>query len=369
MNTIEERLEIAAADVREKAALVPPRTSGSVARRTSLVRAIQAATTVVAVFAILAATALLSGRSDHATTDTTDNVVSGTDGMPPLLVDTARVDPNLSLVYVQDDTIPASATDNERYLRSYGPASAGLADPRLWLVTYPNGSDFFRGEGFRDPGWDTIEVPTGRASITSQGATTVVMWQVNDDTDGPVLRIQAFGIDSDTVTTAVASIADAEAGWVVQTPPDGFVELYAGPEQSAPGGRTVMLVWMDRPYYVAPEITLWLYEGQDQTVTEIGLHDAVLDPSTDASVVAQEIRGHAGARLTTPDGVFYVWMETPTVFARLLVQGATDPQQVLDSLTEIDRDSWNNTIDTWTPPPLESDTPLTTIAPTTTGTE
>lgn len=367
MNSVEDRLHAAADDVRNKATHLPPRMPGEVARRGRAVRVGQLVAAGFAVLALVVAASLALRGGDEP-------VASSADRFPSLVVDVDRLGMDLALTHVDDAVVAPSPVDPP-LLRSYGLPEAGLGDPRLWLVTYPGGSDFFRGEGFRDPGWEQVTVPSGQAYQITDGWSTTVMWEISEQ-GGAVLRVQGFGVEPATVRAAAVSVADTESGWVPQTLPYGFVELYAGPDQLAPGERTVTLIWTSKPpgamaadsEVLGAEVTLWLYEGQDASISERNLFGFMpYGPGSDATVSDLDIRGHNGVRFVIPDGVVYHWMETPTVFARLLVQGSVDPQQTLDALVEMDPDTWNEMIESWSPGSTSFDTTATTVAPTTTS--
>jgi len=368
MNTIEDKIHVAAEDVRNRVAHVPTRTPGAVARRGHAVRVGQLVAAGLAVFALVVAASLALRGGDEP-------IASSVGSIPPLVVDVDRLGVDLALTHVDDAVVAPSRVDSP-LLRSYGLPEAGLGDPRLWLVTYPGGSDFFRGEAFRDPGWEQVTVPSGQAYQITEGRSTTVMWEALEQ-GGPVLRVQGFGVEPATVLAAALSVADTESGWVFKTLPDGFVELYAGTDQLAPGERTVTLIWTSpSPGAMAPdsevlgggEVTLWLYQGRDTSISERNLFGFMpYGPGSDATASDLDVRGHSGVRFVIPDGVVYHWMETPTVFARLLIQGSVDPQQTLDALVEIDPDTWNEMVEEWSPESTSPDTSATTVAPTVTS--
>lgn len=361
MITIEDRLERAAADIRDKMAQVPPRTAGSAVQRVGTMRVARIATAIVVVAAAVVAAALALPRGEQT--------ASGSP-MPPLFLDVDRLDNDLGLRWVDDNTVRRATPDaSATRLRSYGPPSAGLADPRVWVVTYPEGSDFFRGEGFVGPGWESTPVPSGSAYATTVGRSAAVMWNPGGDPSGPAVRIQGYGVDPDVVLDLVAGIEGVGGEWIPQTIPDGFVELYDGYDRLAPGERGVTFIWTGDPAeMIDGEVTLSLYAGIDETIAERNLFGFLpYGPGTDAAASAVEIRGHMGAMLVFTDGVLFQWMETPTVFARLLVQGPVDPEQILAALVELDPVEWADLVATWRPDPAPAGTTDTTVAPTTTS--
>lgn len=360
MKTIEQRLEAAAHEVRHKVTLVTPRSSRSVTRKVGRTKVGQLVGAAAAVFALLIAGsfALRGGGSQPA---------SGTAGIPPLFIDVGRIDNDLTLSYLDNQVVSEDLPDNLTRLRSYGAAAAGLADARLWVLTYPEGSDFFRGEAFNDPGWEPLDVPAGEGYITTEVLSTTVMWNPPGDPDGPALRIQGYGVDAEAVIAAVDSMEYNNDEWTPGTLPNGFVELYVGYDYLAPGERSVAFIWAGTAGDNGGEITLWLYQGMDDTIAERNLLGFLpYGPASEVTANHVEIRGHDGVEYLLPDGVVYQWMETPEAFARLLIQGPVDPQQALAALVEIDPITWNDTIESWKPQPADFDPTVTTVSPTTT---
>lgn len=361
MTTIEDRLSRAAADVRDKTAQVPTRSDGSVARRLRSARIGRLAAAAAVLIGLVVATTLALPR---------DEQTAGGSAIPPLFLDADRLGGDLDLLWVDDNTVGPVAPDaTGPRLRSFGPPSAGLADPRLWVATYPEGSDFFRGDGFVEPGWEPVVVASGAAYGIVEGQSAAVMWNPGDDPFGPALRIQGYGVDPDAVLDLVDGMVQVDGEWIPQTIPGGFIELYDGFDRAAPGERRITFIWTGDPAgMIGGEVTLWLHEGHDRTIAERNLFGFLpYGPGTDATVTVAEIRGHEGAMLVLPDGVVFEWMETPTVFAQLLVQGPIDAEQALDALVELDPVEWAELVESWRPEPAPSGSTDPTVAPTTTG--
>ncbi len=359
MTQVEDRLARAAVEVREQVSKVPSRNPGWVVRRNRSNLGGPLLLAAMTLIVIVAGSVLLLRPSDKP--------AANQKGIPPLIVDAHQLGSNLDLVLADDETVKAPI-DSVRFvqLRSYGKPGADITDPRVWVVSYPDGSDFFRSlaQG-EESAWEVVEVPSGQAYLLDEGLLSTVMWNPSSEADGEVLQIEAFGIPTAALKDVVNSMENTGSEWSPRDLPDGFVDLYTGPSQLLPGERLVEFVWFDPSK--AGEITLSMYQGNDSLLERNLFGFLPYAPGTNVSIEPVEIRGHTGVQFELDDNVFvYQWMETPDVFARLLIEARTDSDQVINALVEIDPQAWRDTIETGVQQADNGGTVQTTMTPTTT---
>jgi len=351
MRTLDERLEFAADEARRAVAQVPARrvSAGSRARRAGVRVAQVVALTALVVAVIGGGAILLNGERE---------VASGGAEFPQLSLRTEAVGNDIALVFAEDATTapqPVPADD----LKVFGdPADLGLS--RIFVVTDTDGSDFFRGEVFNDPGWAAVPVPEGVAYLHEEGLTSTILWQVGSN-DRLVILVQGLGLDRDTARAVLDGISLGETDVVVGTLPEGFIELYAGPVRYE-GERVVMLAWVTTTDATpSAEITLWLHGGADASA-ERGLY--MWGYESAPSITETEVLGRRALRVEMQDGTAFQWLHSPNVYARLLVQGSVDPDEVAGALHEVDAATWGQMFETEFPSDPASTG--TTVAPTTT---
>lgn len=141
----------------------------------------------------------------------------------------------------------------------------------------------------------------------------------------------------------VNGLTETGEGWEASYLPEGFIQNYSGPERVE--GSRLSLVWVDKQ--TMGEISLDLikegFDPMERTVFTL------LGPGTyPASTIGnEEIRGNLAVRLETWKGqgegaqTVFQWMETPTVMARLIIQGSgINPDLVVNALRAVDQSTW-----------------------------
>ena len=246
---------------------------------------------------------LLAGCSDDQQVhDTGPDAAAGT-GFPYLVLDAARVDARFGLIHATDRILFTEGFPGRR-LMVFGVAETSLTSPRLWLLSSSTGSDFFRGNFFKDPGWQPIPIGQGRAFIRTGPIGSTVIWQTGDDPDSDVITAEALLIE-----------------------PAALIDVWANINLSRIG-----------------EITLNLIDGRPDA-TERYLLDLLRSSASYVDgVSATEVRGKPALRIVSATGVIYQWMETSTVTAQLIVSDPIDPTAALEALLEIDQTTWEATL-------------------------
>ena len=333
MNTIDERLHHAADQVRLAVAQVPSRGSQPVSRAAGTMRRIVQGAVAIAllVATVGGGTMLLNGGNE---------VASGAAEFPRLTLDTAVAGGELTLIFA-DDSVVSSQPAVPDNLQVFGDPLGDYSSGRIFVVTDADGSDFFRGEAYNDPGWTPVAVPVGAAFLHVDGLTSTVLWQVGSE-EGPVISVQGLGIDTQALLGVLGSIQHSGGKTEVQSLPANFTELYSGPVR-VEGEREVMLVWAaPNSDAVQTEITLQLLERADAPM-ERGLYSGAyqgIGAFSDAVVVGRPALRMEMSGVSDGGVVIFQWLQTPQVFARLIIQGSLDPDEVAAALHEVDSSTW-----------------------------
>lgn len=351
MKTIDERLESAAHEAQRAVTEIPARPAEGAVQGHRAARVARAVAVMALAVAAIGGTALLldGGGGD---------VASGPSGFPTLTLDIDALGADLRLVYADDETAIAGASAEcgncevlpsgqpSAHLVVYGDRSADAADARIWVSFDPRGSDMFRADAFDDlePGWEPIAVSTGIAYLHEGPEAAIVLWEVAPG--GTVVELREMGLGSEALLAALKSVDVSTETVAMSALPDGFTELYSGPQGLINGERVVSMIWAAEPDAgVHSEISLWIHEGGPDGF-ERDLYGFAPYSET---VSAVEVRGATGLRLEGPGLTLFGWMETPDHFARLLVHGSVDPDAVLDALVEMDEATWQRTLESAKP--------------------
>lgn len=352
MKTLDERLEFAADEVEHAVARMPSRRAAAGTKH----RWLRAAPALVAfgliVVAVGAGAVLLRNDAEVLRSEVTD----GGAEFPRLSLDAGAIDGDVALVFAEDSTVAPQPVPAQE-LRVFGEPT-DLASGRLYVVTDTDGSDFFRGEAFDDPGWSPVPVMVGSAHVLEEGLTSTIMWEIGP-ADGLVVSIQGLGLDTETVLEVLDGVRFDGDDVAIESLPDAYTEIYAGPMRGE-GERVVMLVWSTAAEATpSAEITLWLHEGIDPF--ERGLYTGAYE--TAESIVETKVLGRPALRVELSRGTAFHWLHSPTVYARLLVQGSMNPDDVVGALREIDAVTWEQQFEV--EPAVDPASPGTTVAPTT----
>lgn len=340
MKTIDERLENAAHEVQRAVTQVPVRPAERAVRGHRVARAIQVMAAMALVAAAIGGTAWLmsgDGGGDVAAGQSNE-VASGVGGFPTLTLDLDEIDANLRLVHASDET---TLDESSAHLVVYGDPSMAASDlRRIWVSFYPDGMDMFRADAFADePFWEAIPVPTGRAYLDEGPTASMILWE--ESPGGTVVQLLEMGLGSADLVEALKSV-DLEGEEIAAAGlPEGFADLYSGPQGPAEGERVVAMIWAAEPASgpeseVTAEISLWIHEGDPATAER----DLFGFPSFVDTVEATEVRGSEAIRLDGSSLTVFTWMETSGHVARLLIQGSLNPDAVVNALVEVDQDAW-----------------------------
>ena len=265
--------------------------------------------------------------------------VGGGDGsFPYLLIDAGQLDENLALVSAFDQE---SSVDSPDRLHAFGLPEASLTSARIWFVSVPTGSDFFRGGEFEEPGWDPIPIEKGRAFIRTGPVGSSVMWET-DDPGGEVLFAHAFMVEPAVLIDVISGLEKDDSGWGPRFLPEGFIELYDGPAR-ADVERLIAQSWIDLDEADGSAIELYLIDrgpgGGEQALNELlGFTVSELE------IGATEVRGKPALVYAIGNETIYQWMETATVTVRVVIRGLIDPESVLGALVLVDQPTWDAAI-------------------------
>jgi len=261
------------------------------------------------------------------------------------VIEVDRLDGDFAVAYASRE--PARVDDATRaHLSIFAPDDDDEVLSRAWIRTDRDGSDFFRGEAYLDPGWEQVPVDIGRAYLQTGPVGSLVAWDPGTGDDGPHVFIHALDLDPDALSRWLVDLVDLAgslptAAWTVEAPPDRYRLIYSGPERDA-YGDSAFLGWQATAE-TGDEIML--------TLTEVGESDLERQLAgllrSNVSFVElvglDRVRGHDAIRVTGEGGqVIYLWMETPDVVARLVVQGGgVDPGRVIAALEVADSGTWD----------------------------
>ncbi len=170
------------------------------------------------------------------------------------------------------------------------------------------------------------------------------MWETGDGPDGLVIIAHGLMVEPDVMIDVTLGLDETVSGFEPQYLPEGFVELYSGPDRADLGERKVMLIWAGPPEGSAGEITLSLLDSGPNG-RERNLYSLLGSNLSGINAISEtEIRGEPALRFNTADATVYQWMETSSVVARLMVQGGIDPELAVDALVEVDEPAWDATV-------------------------
>ncbi len=329
MKTIDERLEYAATEARQAVAHLPSRTAKLPGRPNRVARHTAQLVALVALIVVAVGGSLVLFDGDP-------DVASGVAEFPRLALDVDAVGADLSLVFAEDGaTSPQPAQPN--LLDVYGDPSAGISSGRIFVVTDFDGSDYLRNEPFNSPGVVPVSVPTGVAYLHDEGLASVILWQIEED-HGLAVTIQGVGINTATLLDVLAGIQYDETGAEVDSLPPGFTLLYSGPTRTE-GERKVYIHWAtplgDGPQATA---TLELHQGAEAPL-ERGRY--TITPDAGISAISEtQVLAKPALRMELGDVVVFQWLQSPTVYARLIVLGFSDADGVAAALREVDDATW-----------------------------
>jgi len=261
--------------------------------------------------------------------------VGGGDAVfPYLLIDAGRLDENLALVSAFDEEI---SVDSPERLRAFGLPDTSPTAARIWFVSIPGGSDFFRGDGF-DPQWDPFSVDQGRAVIRTGPVGSSVMWETGDP-GGEVVVAHALMVEPAVLIDVISGLEKDDSGWGPRFLPEGFIELYDGPAR-ADVERMIAQSWTDLEEGDGSSIELVLIDrGPDGG--EMALNELLGFTVSELEISATEVRGKPALVFAIGNETIYQWMETATVTVRVVIRGPIDPESVLGALVLVDQATWD----------------------------
>ena len=256
-------------------------------------------------------------------------------GFPYLLIDAGRLDQSLSLDSAFDQEI---SVDSPERLRAFGLPDASPTAARIWFVTIPGGSDFFRGDGFEDPQWEPLPVEQGRAFIRTGPVGSSVMWETGDP-GGEVVVAHALMVEPAVLIDVVSGLEKDDSGWGPRFLPEGFIELYDGPAR-ADVERLIAQSWTDVEEGDGSAIELYLIDrGPDGG--EQALNELLGFTVSELEIGATEVRGKPALVYAIGNETIFQWMETATVTVRVVIRGPIDSASVLSALVLVDQATWD----------------------------
>lgn len=349
-------------------------------RRRTMPKLVAGVAAFAAVIAFFVAPMLMSGTPDgdvagqiatvgnpglETVRGSTPSAIEGE--LPRLLVDASLLG-DLNLVSVVE--YETSSEESENHLVAYATAEDAGLGSRIWIVTHAEGTDFLRGEGYRDGDWEEASVDSGRAYVLRNPEAPLVIWDTASGDEGPAVLAYGLNVEAGDLIQVVDGLVDNGDGWEATYLPESFSPIYSGPERV--DGKRISLGWLNQDN--TGEIFLELvYEGPltlERTMYQ------VLNPALPADISTTQVRGKTALRISSlPDDpanqaegsqTVFQWMETPDVMARLIVQGsAVDPAQVLAALQIVDATTWQATLDS-AATMIDPEATPTTLAPATT---
>ncbi|MEX1208946.1 MAG: hypothetical protein WEE36_10175 [Acidimicrobiia bacterium] len=262
--------------------------------------------------------------------------VGGGDGsFPYLLIDAGQLDEGLTLVSAFDQE---TSVDSPERLRAFGLPDGSPIAARIWFVTIPGGSDFFRGDGFEDPQWDPLPVEQGRAFIRTGPVGSSVMWETGDP-GGEVVVAHGLKVEPAVLIDVISGLEKDDSGWGPRFLPEGFIELYDGPAR-ADVERFVAQSWTDLKEGDGSEIELYLIDrGPDGG--EQALNELLGFTVSELEIGATEVRGKPALVYAIGNETIYQWMETATVAVRVVIRGPIDLESVIGALVLVDQTTWD----------------------------
>ena len=302
---------------------------------------------------------LLSGQGPSQDVGSSSADVTSASGFPQVVVGVDQLNAGLELAYAMREPAPVR-TAPPSHLQVFGPADSGSTSRLLWLVTDQDGSDFFRGEAYLDTSWKPVEIDSGRAFISAGTNGSMLAWDPGDAENGPAVFAYAINVETDALIDLVRRLRPASEGWTPTTLPDGFTELYNGPARQQ--GETVLLGWSNASGDEV-EVALELGEVGEVIPNQLLLSLAGPDVAFNQAISGGDVRGHDAVRLTSGGGqVMFMWMETPTIVARLVVLGdSLDPDAVVAALSDVDDATWSDLFES--SPAVGGGSPASTMAP------
>jgi hypothetical protein len=238
---------------------------------------------------------------------------------------------------------PEMPVDETVYLQTFRAAPDRFDPPMVWLETDYDGSDFFRGEQYREPGWEPVDVGglSGflRETGTDRGG-LILNWELPDQT---AVSLTSRGVDREALLGFAGGLTARgdQPGWETTTLPDGVQLSYDGPTLAGP----------DRSEAATTE-TQWVGpEGQVSIVLETagwasleGRLYQTVGASAD-SVTSVAIRGTTGALIVDHDATILLWIEGD-VFGWVTAQGAgIRSDRLVEALIEIDEAAWQQRVE------------------------
>ena len=298
------------------------------------------------IWALVVTLVLSAGCSDHQQVRDAGTDAATETEFPYLVLDAAQLDARLGLLHAIDRIVSTEAVLPGSRLRIFGAVDTSFTSPRLWLLSTSTESGFFRAKGFENPEWQPIPVEQGRAFIKTGSIGATVRWQTGDDPGSEIITAGALMLEPATLIDVVLGMQKSESGWLPQILPEGFVELYNGPDDrhGSPGDRVIHQIWADIDLPRIGEITLNLIDGRPDETERHLLSLLTYSSSSVEGVSATEVRGKPAIKVVGDTSVIYQWMETSTVTAQLIVSNPIDPTAALEALQEIDQTTWETTL-------------------------